>query len=581
MPQKIQQFIILSEKILSETGELRTRRSWNELASVSSQLAPHMVQLSQGFKPKNALLFLLSCGNEGQQKNSLISKVFRKIFSKLPNNETLNILGSISKIDLNGNVLSFLYENGPICSVAAYTAAKLGLKVKSDAFEFFLSAHEWTQDDLINLSFLVYENEKEDLKNKVYNSYKSNPTEANRLFLNILNNASVLQPVVPNGMTIENDETISNKNKTVKHPINSKSQVELSNNNYKYKLTGSSSSGSLFPNNNQPNNKINVPNNTVVPNQNIVSNQNFVPKQQNQQFVQPQKLKQNQQIPQQIVNQPNKEVSTVKTNDNQNQKQSEQQEKGKIINDIKEKISNLDQVSLNLNLSSIDIDKYSSFFKKKPVVISIVATVVFIAVLIVINTTTNDGDNLENISVVKPPKEVKLPDYWVNAVTNKKLTPQYIQADVDYRMGELYLSRNKYNEAVQFFQMALKTEPNHNICKLRWGYTEYLLGHYSVAEKLLLEVVKSDSMLQCANLYLARNYSKENKLDEAEKHFKKEYANYGVLEVGMEYANFLYKIGKQDEAMDFLASLQEKFPDKMLVLDSKTEKFAKKTKTKG
>ena len=49
----------------------------------------------------------------------------------------------------------------------------------------------------------------------------------------------------------------------------------------------------------------------------------------------------------------------------------------------------------------------------------------------------------------------------------------------------------------------------------------------------------------------------------------------------MEYANFLYKIGKQDEAMDFLASLQEKFPDKMLVLDSKTEKFAKKTKTKG
>ena len=105
---------------------------------------------------------------------------------------------------------------------------------------------------------------------EVYNSYKSNPTEANRLFLNILNNASVLQPVVPKGMTIENDETISNKNKTVKHPINSKSQVELSNNNYKYKLTGSSSSGSLFPNNNQPNNKINVPNNTVVPNQNIV-----------------------------------------------------------------------------------------------------------------------------------------------------------------------------------------------------------------------------------------------------------------------------------------------------------------------
>ena len=42
MQQKIQQFVFLSERLLAEVGELRARKTWNELSSVSLQLAPYM-----------------------------------------------------------------------------------------------------------------------------------------------------------------------------------------------------------------------------------------------------------------------------------------------------------------------------------------------------------------------------------------------------------------------------------------------------------------------------------------------------------------------------------------------------------
>ena len=47
----------------------------------------------------------------------------------------------------------------------------------------------------------------------------------------------------------------------------------------------------------------------------------------------------------------------------------------------------------------------------------------------------------------------------------------------------------------------------------------------------------------------------------------------------MEYANFLASIDKQDEAMDFLSTLQSKYPDKMLILETK-KIIMKKVKTK-
>ena len=101
MQQKLQQFVFLSERILSETGELRLRRTWNELSSVSVQLAPYMVQLSQNFDPKYALLFLLSCGNEGTQKNGCFSMLFRKILSRIPNKDLFSVLSSINRVELN------------------------------------------------------------------------------------------------------------------------------------------------------------------------------------------------------------------------------------------------------------------------------------------------------------------------------------------------------------------------------------------------------------------------------------------------------------------------------------------------
>ncbi len=119
---------------------------------------------------------------------------------------------------------------------------------------------------------------------------------------------------------------------------------------------------------------------------------------------------------------------------------------------------------------------------------------------------------------------------------------------------------------------------------MRWGYAELLQGNYFVAKKLLKEVLAADPKMKNVNLYLARNATGEKDYKSAIDYYRKEYRNYGSLDVGMEYANFLASIGQQDEAMDFLSVLQEKFPDKMLILNasSMNQKSSNKNKkTKG
>ena len=108
-------------------------------------------------------------------------------------------------------------------------------------------------------------------------------------------------------------------------------------------------------------------------------------------------------------------------------------------------------------------------------------------------------------------------------------------------------------------------------------------GNYFVAKKLLKEVLSADSKMKNVNLYLARTSSGEKDYNSAINYYRTEYRNFGSLDVGMEYANFLASIGQQDDAMDFLSVLQEKFPGKMLILNasSMNSQSDKKTKTKG
>ena len=571
MQQKLQQFVFLSERLLSEYGEFRVRKSWNELCSVSVQLAPYMVQLSQNFDPKYAILFLLSCGNEGTQKNGCFSMLFRKILSSIPNKDLLSVLASVNRVELNSYLLPFLYEKGDIGSVAAYISAKLGLKVNVDSFEFFLTSREWSQEDLVNLSFLILANERDSLIQKLETSYETNKKEVFAQFLNVIKFSNITEPILPDVQAPQSFQTpVTQKKPAVNLQQN---QVNPPQKEIKFKLTG-----------NKPIN----PNPINVSNPSIQNKKPLETKPQIQ--TKPSVEKSEPQVQNSESSTDNKQTNLEQPPESENKIISKTKE---IFEKVKDTVSNSSislpgadnpiVVKIKSKLSDMGVDLSSDDNPlKQPPVIIVAVLVIVILLFLIIWLFSSGGDGGTSV-VVAPPMEGKIPEYWVDAVTNRKVTPKYIEADVDYRMGELYLSRNLYNEAIKFFSSALKTDPTHNIAKLRWGYTELLQGNYFVAKKLLKEVLASEPKMRNVNLYLARNSFAEKDYNNAKKYYRDEYRNYGQLEVGMEYANFLASIGEHDDAMDFLAVLQEKYPGKMLILNasSVTQQTGKNTKTKG
>lgn len=609
MQQKIQQFVFLSERILSEYGELRLRKTWNELHAVSLQLAPYMRQLSQNFDPKYALLFLLSCDNESAQKNGCFSMLFRKILSNIPNKAMINVLSAVNRVELNNYLLPFLYEQGDIGSIAAYTAATLGLKVKFDAFEFFLTSREWTQEDLVNLSFLALVDEKDSLILNIDEAYRTTNKEVFKQFLNVLNSSNVNEPVVPD---IKMPEPSVNEKPAVKvvKPANKQQPQPTENKERVFKLSGVKPRSDLqrqsdaFKDESPAKQTIGPANETkpVQPVQQGKQEQGSkivsILSRTNKQFEQNQKknipqtqnVKENQSTSQsdEKVIQPEVPENETSKADTKSNNLKNVVEKGKqIFGSLVEKASEttisfdpddikdgtffkniFNSLKEKFSGNGSDSDNSNSILRKPWV-----AIVAIVIVLIILICVMASGDIATSETIVKaPPKEGKIPDFWVDAVTNKQLTPQYIAADVDYRMGELYLARNVFNEAIKFFSDACQKEPKHYIAKMRWGFAEMMQGNYFASKKLFKEVYSAEPKLQNLNIYIARNYALENDSKSAIKHYKEEYKNHNELSSAMELANYLAYIGQQNDAMDLIATLQEKYPGKMLILKSFGEK---------
>ena len=170
-----------------------------------------------------------------------------------------------------------------------------------------------------------------------------------------------------------------------------------------------------------------------------------------------------------------------------------------------------------------------------------------------------------------PPKNTRAPQQWIDSVSMRPVTAKFLSADKDYRMGELFLTRDKFAEALKLFEDALAIDPDHLQALIRTGYCRLKLGDNKAAAEIFRRVLRKNSGIDSVNLYLARISLAENNMEAAEQHYRAEYALRNDLPVGLELANFLAKSGNQNDAMELIAALQEKNPGKMLVLATETE----------
>jgi len=170
------------------------------------------------------------------------------------------------------------------------------------------------------------------------------------------------------------------------------------------------------------------------------------------------------------------------------------------------------------------------------------------------------------IVATSPGTTGRAPNQWVDAVSQRPVTAKYLAADKDFRMGELFLTRDKFAEALKLFEDALAIEPEHLHALVRSGYCRMQLGDNKKAAEIFKRALSVDAGISGVNLYLARIHLAANDNTAAEKHFRAEFKLSADLTSGMELANFLNRAGKQNEAMELIAELQEKHPGKMLVL---------------
>lgn len=175
----------------------------------------------------------------------------------------------------------------------------------------------------------------------------------------------------------------------------------------------------------------------------------------------------------------------------------------------------------------------------------------------------------------RPINAGKLPPHWTDSATKEKITERYLAADKDYRMGELYLTRDQFSEALILFEDALAIRPEHSQTLYRAAYCRYHLQDYAGARIILRRVIKLDASFPQANLLLARTAAAESDNNTAEVFFKHELELEKNPAVAEEYANFLQNIGKKTEAEYLINQYQALYPDRLLILAKKPEKIDK------
>ncbi len=161
-----------------------------------------------------------------------------------------------------------------------------------------------------------------------------------------------------------------------------------------------------------------------------------------------------------------------------------------------------------------------------------------------------------------------IPSSWTDTTTNRTITQDYLAADVDYRMGELYLSRNYYGDALKLFEDALHRDKTHLLARIRSGICYLNLREYDKALNAFDIALSQAPNAQFVNMYIARIYRGKKDFNKAISHYKKEMRLETNIEVGVEYATFLESIGEHSQSMEVLHDLQSKFPDKVITLNT-------------
>lgn len=513
MKAQFDEFTRRATALLNEPGILEKRPAWQIVKAGAISLAPVAENAVTSLEPEIALVFLLASTFTGAKRDSLLKSLFGAAMTRLPSDNFIRLMSKFSQAELKDNLLPFVYESGPRGSVACFVAARLKVTLATEAFQYFLSARAWSPTDLMNLSLLVKPEEASALCSHLEKFVPANDSKVLRDNINefryAVQNHLAHEPMLPelaDGETSPLPSAPARAGEPMRPPqptpATPKPQIPRSQPPAAVPVSGST-----------------IPAETAA------------------------KPNLSQKIPEALPTEVPAEKSEGPGRPAQSQPQSQAQ--------AKPKSDSLD-VALHIPESI------------RRLLLPVGLTMLFLTLGIIYSTWYFSDP--EVMTATTPGTAGRAPSQWVDAVSQRPVTAKYLAADKDFRMGELFLTRDKFAEALKLFEDALAVEPAHLQALVRSGYCRMQLGDNKKAAEIFRRALSADAGLSSVNLYLARIHLAANDNAAAEKHFRAEFKLSADLTSGMELANFLNRAGKQNEAMELIAELQEKHPGKMLVL---------------
>lgn len=161
----------------------------------------------------------------------------------------------------------------------------------------------------------------------------------------------------------------------------------------------------------------------------------------------------------------------------------------------------------------------------------------------------------------------KAPKFWTDAVTKRKVTREFLAADNDFQMGEMFLVREQYGDALSLFRDALHGDPEHVAAQFRIGCCLFSLNDHKGAAQAFKKSLEMQPGLPQANLFLARIAVAAQEWDKAIACYQKEFDLSGDVAVALEYAGALRKLGRFPEAITMLSRLPPRFSGHLEVVN--------------
>lgn len=494
MQETRHKFYELTDRLLSEKGLLANRPTWIKLRQFIQDSGPETLATYSRSHTDRLLLVLLTTPEKSAQRKKELEKLMDAACNQPPDSMFIELLKQLAPDDLVVTLLPQIYCDDSRGTVAVYLAAKAGLLIEPESFQYFLTARTWEQTDLINLAMLVRPAEHFEvsaiLEKAAANATSPMTCETFTEFRHILLGSPPEHPLIPDICAV----TI-NKQTVTREP----SIVEPSTDN----LT----SAKEAPADEQPTQAAKEPDSQIQP---------VLPRQQ-------------------------------------------------VDSHLRGRPTSKNQIADNTNL----IAQSKSLIENNQGPLIFLFT---ITTLVILATSLSKWVVSEKHSPLQQRVDAeRLPPHWTDSASNETITERYLAADKDYRMGELYLTRDRYSEALILFEDALAIRPEHTQALYRVGYCRLHIKDYAGAKAALEKALKLDPRFRHANLMLARAAFAQSDNQNAEIHFKNELELADDPAVAEEYANFLHNIGRENEAQQLIDRYQAMYPDRLLILTRKPD----------